>query len=69
MNEKKRVPLYLGEGPERRWIGMANVVEQDDGNLYVEGLLEGWRDDRDYSSPLFHGVLPKKKPEVQEPKR
>lgn len=67
MTEKKRVPLYLGEGPERRWIGMANVSENENGDWVVEGLLDGWRDDQNYSSPLFHGVLPKKKPEVQEP--
>lgn len=59
--EERRVPLYLGEGPDRRWIGTAKVSEDENGNWHVEGRLEGWRDEDNFSSPLFHGVLPKKK--------
>lgn len=31
MNEKKRVPLFLGEGPERVEVGVGEVELTDDG--------------------------------------
>lgn len=60
MSEKKRVPLYLGEGPERILVGTAEVEEKENG-LYVSAKMDGWRDENRNSSPIFQGLVPRRR--------
>jgi hypothetical protein len=64
MNEKKRVPLYLGEGPDRIHIGTAEVEQKENG-LQIECQLDGWRGNGDLTNPIFHGLVPRRNPLIK----
>lgn len=60
MSNKKTVPLYLGEGPDRIEIGTAELQKTSTGDFLVGMYMAGdWTEDFGLSGSTFiRGIIP-----------